>query len=181
MTACGRRRGDRASGAGRGWPAHGVGTGGGEYAVCGRRGGVRLRRGASPPFSLLAKKRLRPQALRYALPGGRGSGSGGRSRPSQVCTPMHGNGASRATCLQVSAKLEPRPTLTLASTAEVSCQNPRTCPNPPERAGFGHKSVFLLDRARPVFFGKTKENGGAIPVPWFRGPDTPPGRRSSPP
>jgi len=24
------------------------------------------------------------------------------------------------------------------------------------------KSVFLLDRARPVFFGKIKENGGRI-------------------
>ena len=41
---------------------------------------------------------------------------------------------------------------------------PRPCPNPTGREGFGHKSVFLLDRARPVFFGKTKENGGRLPL-----------------
>ena len=38
----------------------------------------------------------------------------------------------------------------------ISRSHPQTCPH----GQVWTKSVFLLDRARPVFFGKTKENGG---------------------
>ena len=44
--------------------------------------------------------------------------------------------------------------------------NPRTRPNLPERAGFGHKSAFSFDRERPFSFRRNrKENGGSFPAP----------------
>ena len=64
-----------------------------------------------------------------------GSGSGKKSRSNQFCSSIHGNGASRATCLQVTAKLEPRPTQEFASTAEVSCQDPSSQPKLDPKAG----------------------------------------------
>ena len=41
---------------------------------------------------------------------------------------------------------------------------PRTCPNLPAWAGFGHESAFSFDRERPFSFRRNrKENGGSFP------------------
>ncbi len=47
-------------------------------------------------------------------------------------------------------------------------RRPPLCEVGPKGVNFARKSVFLLDRARPVFFGATKENGGCIP--WGKAP-----------
>ena len=62
--------------------------------------------------------------LRYALPGGKWSGSGKRSRPNRFCSPTHGSSSSRAVRLQVSVRPCPRPTLRPKVFCAVSCWDP---------------------------------------------------------
>ena len=99
-----------------------------------------------PPLETTQRKGLRPLPLE-TIPEDRGSGSGKKSRVCRFCTLILAAVRRVLSAIRYSRAV-PAPN---ASTEIFRRKSLSTT-----------KSDFLLDRARPVFFFKKKENGGCI-------------------